>query len=161
MNQLFFFKHAWLSFDDWVGWRYLGNTQTPLSLYWKPYPLTHLTWDKIMLLHTKKCAFRLLQKLAGSYCSAEEERHLHSAVCFHVRSGWEMVLYPASPKTIRKGALPRIIHQFSVDTDLLWSHRWYRLFFFSNCFIWHDLHLYGSPLFCTVDLTSSFHCNKH
>lgn len=40
-----------------------------------------------------------------------------------------MVVYPASPKTIRKGALPRIIHQFSVDTDLLWRHRWYRLFF--------------------------------
>lgn len=57
---------------------------------------------------------------------------LQLAVLFHVRSGWEMAVYPTCPKTIRKGRLPRKALQFSLDTDLLWSHRWYSCLSFSQ-----------------------------
>lgn len=43
-----------------------------------------------------------------------------------------MAAYPTCPKTIRKGGLPRKTPQFSLDADLLWSHRWYSRLSFSQ-----------------------------
>lgn len=75
-----------------------------------------------------------------------------------------MVVYPTCPKTIRKGRLPRIIQQFSLDTDLLWSHRWYSLDFLKAASSCQALdisvtHLYlrkTHELYCNVDFTALF-----
>lgn len=120
------------------------NTPTLLSLSWQTSWVTHLTWDKILPLHTQKTsAFLFLSYFSCQYCSSGlcnetkkisytvfwTPQSLKPAAVFHVGSGWVMAVYPTCPKTIRKGPLPRKSQKFSFilsscgDTDgtLVWA----------------------------------------